>query len=133
LLVASFLKTLGEAYGKSDLQVDPSLMHYLETYTWPGNVRQLRNTVESMVVLARSKTLNLEDVPATLESDPLIDNGRCVAPGQSLKDLQRAAMEKALAECNGNRTRAAEALGISVRTLQRKLKAWGMETSEAVT
>ena len=133
LLVAAFLKTLGEAYSKPDLQVDPVLMHYLETYSWPGNVRQLRNTVESMVVLARSKTLTLEDVPATLESDPLIANGRCVAPGQSLKDLQRAAMEKALAEFNGNRTRAAEALGISVRTLQRKLKTWGMETSEAVT
>jgi DNA-binding NtrC family response regulator len=133
LLVAAFLKTLGEAYGKPDLQVDPGLMHFLETYSWPGNVRQLRNTVESMVVLARSQMLTLEDVPATLDSDPLIGNGRVVAPGQSLKDLQRAAMEKALSEFNGNRTRAAEALGISVRTLQRKLKAWGMETSEAVT
>lgn len=127
--MASFLKTFGDAYNKADLQVDPHLMHYLETDNWPGNVRQLRNTIESMVVLARNKTLTLEDVPATLEADPLIDNGRVVASGQSLKDFQRAAMEKALAEFNGNRTRAAEALGISVRTLQRKLKAWGMEAA----
>jgi DNA-binding NtrC family response regulator len=133
LLVAAFLKLFGESYMKPELQVDPALMHYLETYTWPGNVRQLRNTIESMVVLARSKTLTLEDVPATLESDPLLDNGRHIVGGQSLRDLQRSAMEKALAEFNGNRTRAAEALGISVRTLQRKLKAWGMETSEAST
>jgi two-component system, NtrC family, response regulator HydG len=132
LLIGHFLKRFGEAHGKPDLEIDAALMHFLETYEWPGNVRQLRNTVESMVVLARDNVLSVDDLPANLEVDPLASNGSFLASGKSLKDLQRAAVEKALADHNGNRTRAAEALGISVRTLQRKLKAWGMETAEAV-
>jgi DNA-binding NtrC family response regulator len=106
-------------------------MHFLETYEWPGNVRQLRNCMESMIVLARSDKLTMEDLPARIDADPLLSNGHIVSGTHSLKDLQRAAVEKALAEHNGNRTRAAESLGISVRTLQRKLKAWGMESVHA--
>jgi DNA-binding NtrC family response regulator len=132
LLIAHFVKHFAEAHGKADLEIDQGLMHFLETYEWPGNVRQLRNTMESMIVLSRDNTLSVEDLPATLDDDPLAANGHFLASGKSLKDLQRAAVEKALGEHNGNRTRAAEALGISVRTLQRKLKAWGMETADAV-
>jgi two-component system, NtrC family, response regulator HydG len=133
LLAAHFLKQMSEAHGKGDLDFDSGLMHFLTTYEWPGNVRQLRNCIESMVVLARGNMLSLDDLPATLDSDPLITNGRLAPIGKSLRDLQRVAVEQALAEHGGNRTRAAEALGISVRTLQRKLKAWGMEKAEAVT
>jgi DNA-binding NtrC family response regulator len=132
LLAAHFLKQFSEAHNKPDLEFDPGLLHFLTGYEWPGNVRQLRNCIESMVVLARGKLLTLDDLPATLDSDPLIGNGRLGPGGKSLRDLQRVAVEQALAEHSGNRTRAAEALGISVRTLQRKLKAWGMEKAEAV-
>jgi DNA-binding NtrC family response regulator len=132
LLVGFFLKQFGQLHDKPDLEIDTSLMHFLETYEWPGNIRQLRNAMESMIVLARSNRLGLEDLPATLDADPLLSNGHFMAGGRSLKDLQRAAVEKALGDHNGNRTRAAEALGISVRTLQRKLKAWGMESAEVV-
>jgi DNA-binding NtrC family response regulator len=132
LLVAYFLKSLSEAHNKADLEVDPNLMQYLESYAWPGNVRQLRNTVESMVVMASNHRLTLENLPATLEADPLMDHNRLTVSTTSLVELQRAAVEKALADCHGHRTRAAESLGISVRTLQRKLKAWGMERESAV-
>jgi DNA-binding NtrC family response regulator len=132
LLAAHFLKQFSEAHNKPDLEFDPGLLHFLTGYEWPGNVRQLRNCIESMVVLARGKLLTPDDLPATLDSDPLIGNGRLGPGGKSLRDLQRVAVEQALAEHSGNRTRAAEALGISVRTLQRKLKAWGMEKAEAV-
>jgi DNA-binding NtrC family response regulator len=104
-------------------------MDFLESFTWPGNVRQLRNVIENMVVLARSDTLTVENLPASLEVDPLIESGRIQSGATSLVALQRSAVEKALVECNGHRTRAAESLGISVRTLQRKLKAWGLEKS----
>jgi DNA-binding NtrC family response regulator len=133
LLAAHFLKQFSEAHGKGEIDLDPGLLHFLSTYEWPGNVRQLRNCLESMVVLARGNLLTMEDLPATLDSDPLIANGRLAPAGKSLRDLQRVAVEQALAEHSGNRTRAAEALGISVRTLQRKLKAWGMEKAEAVS
>lgn len=133
LLAAHFLKQMSEAHGKGELEYDSSLMHFLTSYEWPGNVRQLRNCIESMVVLARGSLLTLDDLPATLDSDPLLAGGRLTPMGKSLRDLQRVAVEQALAEHQGNRTRAAEALGISVRTLQRKLKAWGMEKAEALS
>ena len=102
-------------------------MDFLEGFSWPGNVRQLRNVVENMVVLGRGDTLTLDNLPASLEIDPLLESGRISSGTTSLVALQRSAVEKALVECNGHRTRAAESLGISVRTLQRKLKAWGLE------
>lgn len=126
LLTAHFLKTFGGQHGK-ELTIDPTLMDFIENFSWPGNVRQLRNVIENMVVLARSNTLTLENLPASLELDPLLESGRIQSGTTSLVALQRSAVEKALVECNGHRTRAAESLGISVRTLQRKLKAWGLE------
>jgi two-component system response regulator HydG len=131
LLAAHFLSHFCTVHRKPTLEVDQGLMQFLQNFAWPGNVRQLRNTIESMVVLARGDVLTLQNLPATLESDPLLDQGRFLPATTSLVELQRAAVEKALADCNGHRTRAAESLGISVRTLQRKLKAWGLESSEA--
>jgi DNA-binding NtrC family response regulator len=83
-----------------------------------------------MVVLSRGNRLTMDSLPHNLETDPLLHNGHLTPASSSLVALQRAAVEKALAEFNGHRTRAAESLGISVRTLQRKLKAWGMENAE---
>jgi DNA-binding NtrC family response regulator len=130
LLTAHFLKSFGAAHGKTEMQIEPSLMDFMENFSWPGNVRQLRNVVENMVVLSRGNTLTIDNLPAQLESDPLIESGRVAGGTTSLVALQRSAVERALAECNGHRTRAAESLGISVRTLQRKLKAWGLEKAE---
>jgi two-component system response regulator HydG len=130
LLAAHFLKTFGAAHGKTELQMEPSLMDFLESFSWPGNVRQLRNVIENMVVLGRGNLLTLDNLPASLEVDPLIESGRVSIGTTSLVALQRSAVERALVECNGHRTRAAESLGISVRTLQRKLKAWGMEKAD---
>jgi two-component system response regulator HydG len=127
LLTGHFLQTFSAAHNKPDLQMDPALMQFLQSFAWPGNVRQLRNTVESMVVLAAGNRLTLDNLPPTLETDPLLESPRLSGSTTSLVELQRAAVEKALADHNGHRTRAAESLGISVRTLQRKLKAWGME------
>lgn len=132
LLVGHFLNTFGEAHGKPNIEFDQELMQFLQTFEWPGNVRQLRNTIESMIVLSRGDKLSIDNLPARLEADPLLDEGRMVVPTTSLDMLERAAIEKALADSNGHRTKAAGVLGISVRTLQRKLKAWGIEDSHAV-
>ncbi len=107
------------------------LRTFLETYDWPGNVRQLRNALESMVVLAASDELTLEDLPATLYDAPNADNNINLPHGMSLEELERGAIQQTLAQHDGNRTHAAAELGISVRTLQRKLKAWGLDHSEA--
>lgn len=126
LLTEHFLKQFSAAHGKPDLQISPQLMDFLESFSWPGNVRQLRNAIENMVVLARESTLTLDNIPASLDTDSIADHSEWDASTTTLSALQRAAVEKALADCHGHRTRAAEALGISVRTLQRKLKSWGL-------
>ena len=131
LLAAHFLKIFSTAHNKPDLEIVPELMDFLASFPWPGNVRQLRNAIENMVVLSRGERLTMDNVPASLEGDPLAAPGSASAPPpKSLVALQRAAVEKALAECHGHRSRAAESLGISVRTLQRKLKAWGLESHD---
>jgi len=132
LLASHFLKTFSTAHGK-ELEINPTLMEFLESFAWPGNVRQLRNVIENMVVLARENILTLDNIPASLDSDPLIDHADFESTSTTLSALQRAAVEKALADSNGHRTRAAEALGISVRTLQRKLKTWGLGGSDSQT
>ena len=78
LLTAHFLKNFSGQHNK-ELTIDPQLMDFLESFTWPGNVRQLHNVVENMVVLSRGENLTLENLPASLEVDPLLESGRfCV-------------------------------------------------------
>ena len=112
--------------------IEPDALKALEAYSWPGNVRQLRNAVEKMVVLAAGETLTLDDVPAeilaptapaaTAEATP----AAAPAPTASLADVEKTQILAALKAAGGNKTAAADALGISRRTLHRKLKEWGM-------
>lgn len=128
-LAAHFLKIFSTAHGKPGLEIAPDLMEYLACHSWPGNVRQLRNAIENMVVLARGERLTFDNLPASLESKVPVANfvhAPATPPPESLLAQQRLAVENALAECRGHRTRAAQTLGISVRTLQRKLKTWGL-------
>jgi DNA-binding NtrC family response regulator len=135
LLAAHFLRIFGKEHNKPDMEMDRELLSFMQSFAWPGNIRQLRNAVENMVVLAGGNRLTIDNLPARLSTEPMRDMQRVQISTNSLVDLERAAVEKALAEFNGHRTRAAESLGISVRTLQRKLKAWGMDRStvEAAT
>ena len=112
--------------------IEPAALKAFEAYSWPGNVRQLRNAVEKMVVLAAGETLTLDDVPAeilaptapaaTAEAAP----AAATAPTASLADVEKAQILAALKAAGGNKTAAADALGISRRTLHRKLREWGM-------
>jgi transcriptional regulator with PAS, ATPase and Fis domain len=128
LLVRHFLEASSRSYRCSCPQIDRELANYLNAYDWPGNVRQLRNCIESMVVLADSDTLTIDDLPATVR-----DTHRRTCPieipsGMTLNELERTAIEQALNRFRGNRTHAARSLDISVRTLQRRMKQWS--TSE---
>jgi DNA-binding NtrC family response regulator len=130
LLMDHFLSQSCAASNKPKLSITSELAEFLNTFHWPGNIRQLRNAVESMVVLARGGVLAMRDLPRHL----LLAGGQADEPGSAaaaqptgtLERLERAAVVQMLERCQGNRTRAAEALGISLRTLQRRLKAWHM-------
>jgi DNA-binding NtrC family response regulator len=130
LLVQHFLTALCETTGKADIAVDPEVMRFFQTFVWPGNVRQLRNCLESMVVLADDNKLTLANLPATIRKGPDTKTDVEIPAGTTLQELERTAVEKALEQFGGNRTHAALSLGISVRTLQRKIRAWGIDDPE---
>jgi DNA-binding NtrC family response regulator len=127
-LVRHFLEEICAAEKLPPVSPEPELMRLLEDYDWPGNLRQLRNCLRSMVLLSRTDRL-----PAGASrfgasgTDVGADQPR---PQKRLAELERMAMVEALEQHGGNRTSAAEALGISVRTLQRKLKKWSEEREE---
>ena len=145
LLASRFLKEFSKENGGLVTGIDARAVKALEDYPWPGNVRQLRNVMEKMVVLSSGGKLTIDDVPVEIRegtqaaapqpvavAQALAAPARVAAPaapstGGSLADAERERILSALAECRNNKTKAAEVLGISRRTLHRKLKEWGMQ------
>jgi DNA-binding NtrC family response regulator len=131
-LIDYFVRTISKSLNRAAPPLDDGLVDYLTTYPWPGNVRQLRNSLESMLVLHGDGPLTLADMPNDLTNPAATapaahrEEGEAAA-GSRLERLERSAILQTLEQHGGNRTRAAEALGISVRTLQRRLKEWGVE------
>lgn len=132
-LIAYFMEQLCVQTKRELLALSPELKAYLERHDWPGNVRQLRNCLESMIVLARGDTLTMDDLPAMIETGVSTTGQVAIPEGTKLEELEHEAVEQALERHDGNRTHAARSLGISVRTLQRKLKAWGINEEEEVS
>ncbi len=137
LLCARFLKEFSVRNNKPVEDVTPDALDILSAYSWPGNVRELRNVIERMVVLSRTPRLTVRDLPPALRDavqagTPRIatgwkaESGRIAAP-ESMADAERVMIEAALKRNNENRTLAAGQLGISRRTLQRKLKEYRNE------
>ena len=143
LLVAHFLKEFAAKHNKPINGLSPEVRRLMAGYPWPGNVRQLRNVIEGMVVLARGDRLELEDVPdeirslapkpiALLTSDRQVgsaeapDDSADISAGMSLAEVERNLIRKTLQITNGNRDQAAKMLGIGARTLYRKLKEYDL-------
>ena len=128
LLTQHYLKTLAAENGKSVPTLTAEAMDALTAYSWPGNVRELRNVIERMVVLNSTGKLNLDDVPATVRQGAH-DSGRdATRAGRVLRDAERQLIEDALRQHRGNRTKAAQHLGIIRRTLHRKLNEFGLRS-----
>ena len=133
LLVEHFLKDISEQKHTPARRMDPAVMRRFLAYRWPGNVRELRNTLESMMVLADADLLTENDLPPRIaEGSPgAVMPSKELPTGMTMEELEKLAITKALEQCGGKRTRAAESLGISVRTLQRKLRQYQMEGEAA--
>jgi DNA-binding NtrC family response regulator len=130
LLVDHLLRRTCDALARPLPKLEPELLRFLARFDWPTNVRQLSDCLETMLALSQGDTLTLDDLPAGLDDQAFRASGMYFPAGMSLAELERSAVEQALAYCGGNRTRAAQLLGISVRTLQRKLKTWSMDDFE---
>ncbi|MBQ6136402.1 MAG: sigma-54-dependent Fis family transcriptional regulator [Kiritimatiellae bacterium] len=138
LLSARFVREFSAANGGGVTGIDAEAMKALEDYGWPGNVRQLRNVIEKMVVLSGGGRLGIGDVPVEIVQASRHDapaaaatqapaaGSPAPAPTESLADAEKAKILSVLEECRGNKSKAAVRLGISRRTLHRKINEWGM-------
>ncbi len=126
LLVEAFLEQFTARHKRRRKRFSPEAMRVLQNYPWPGNVRQLRNLVERLVITCRTPLIETADLPAPLaESDrprPAFE----VRPGTPLAEVEKLLIRQTLAHVTRNREQAAKALGISRRALQYKLKEYGL-------
>lgn len=131
LLAEHFLETKADAVGDDEsapTRISPGAMEVLEDYHWPGNVRELENVMERAIVLADGEEIDGDVLPDRLsepEPEPLVSGERPENP--SLEVIERAYIEHVLSAEDGNKTRAAEVLGIDPSTLYRKIKRYEIE------
>jgi DNA-binding NtrC family response regulator len=134
LLANHFVAIFGKENDREGIRFSPEAMRALVNAPWEGNVRELRNVVESLVVLTPSTEIRIADLPEDLkrsvgaEMEPGASEPSALAAtpgpksGPTMDEIERRAILDALGRTGGNRTQAAEMLGIGLRTLQRKLK-----------
>ena len=127
LLVEHFLKHFCQLHSKDVESIDRDALVALVQYDWPGNVRELRNAVESMVVRAKGNILTRGDLPpeiwAPLPTDQ--DSWQFLA-GRQWHEVEQNHIRVSLELCGGNRQKAAKAMGLSERTLYRKIKEYDL-------
>src|SRR5881398_4185629 len=131
LLIAAFVKQFAQQLGKPEPDISPEAFQKLLDYSWPGNVRELQNAIEYAVVLARQGMIGVQELPAEIQLPPALQQAEIAGLPrmgvQSLDDVERTAIIQALAECHGNKKKAAELLGIQRPTLYNKMKRYAIE------
>jgi DNA-binding NtrC family response regulator len=129
VLAGGFLREFAEENGRPIKPLSDAAMACLRKYSWPGNVRELRTAIEHGVVMSNGPVIDLKHLPAGVRGEAVVPHRELAGkidlaapPEFNLHALEMRTIRAALAESGGNRTHAAELLGISRRTLQRKLK-----------
>ena len=124
LLAKAFLKEFATENSKQVTEFTPDATDALLNYQWPGNVRELRTAIEHAVVLSRSDKITLRDLPVTVRTSnaTVPTSTKLIAPSDmTVAEAEKQLIVRALKECEGNRTAAARKIGMSRRTLHRKL------------
>jgi DNA-binding NtrC family response regulator len=128
LLAQNFLREFAKENGKpvNDFTVDA--LEAMLKFHWPGNVRELRTAIEHAVVLSRSERIALRDLPQSVRhGGAVIDTRLLQGKDLTIKDAEKQLIVRALKETSGNRTRAAQKIGMSRRTFHRKLHEFHLE------
>jgi DNA-binding NtrC family response regulator len=129
LLAQSFLQEFAEENGKPVREFNLEALDALLRHTWPGNVRELRTAIEHAVVLSRGDRITLRDLPVTVRTGGVNPSSPSLPSAGTLtmEEAEKQLIVRALKENRGNRTVAAQKLGISRRTLHRKLHVYQLE------
>jgi two-component system response regulator HydG len=134
LLVEYFVKEHSKRHQKTIRGISTAARRQLLAFDWPGNVRQLRNVIESMVVVDIDEVLDLDDLPTelapavgeTVSATATSEDGLHQLVGKSMADIEAMFIGETLKVTAGNREEAASMLGIGERTLYRKIKEYGL-------
>ncbi|MBI3949143.1 MAG: sigma-54-dependent Fis family transcriptional regulator [Acidobacteria bacterium] len=128
LLVEHFNQRFSAAYNRTPKQFTEAAIEKLQHYDWPGNVRELKNTVERIVIMRSKMLIDVDDLPR-LAADPMQDSLSSIyyrSFQEAAEAFERQYIQRKLAECEGNVTRAAESMGIDRSHLYRRMKTLGI-------
>ncbi len=128
ILIEQFLRNACARTGRQ-VTIAPAALEALTRHRWPGNVRELENTIERLVVFSRGGRIDLEDLPPSLTNAPSLDD-RLFQDLPTLEEVERRYLLHVLQAVGGNRSRAAESLGIDRRTLYRMAERFGIDLKE---
>jgi DNA-binding NtrC family response regulator len=126
LLASAFLREFSEENQKNIEGIDPKARLALFNYSWPGNIRELRNCIESAVVMAKGTILTTDDLPPSVVSGSENDYVK-LNIGSSMEDAEREMIKATLRHENGNKSKTAEILGIGRKTLHRKIQEYKLD------
>jgi DNA-binding NtrC family response regulator len=126
LLISAFLQEFSEENQKNIEGIDPRARLVLYNYHWPGNIRELRNCIESAVVMSKGNIISYDDLPPTVTSGSDTDYIK-IEVGSSMEDAEREMIRATLHRENGNKSRTADVLGIGRKTLHRKIQEYQLE------
>jgi DNA-binding NtrC family response regulator len=131
LLISSFISEASARAGRNRV-LSSEALERLMRYRWPGNVRELRNTIERLVVFSRGTVIEASDLPPALSDGPRAAPGAALSWSDlpTLDELERRYLLHVMDAVGGNRTRAAEVLGVDRRTLYRMAERFGVELKE---
>ena len=127
LMITAFIREFAEENGKKIDGVDPKARSALYAYDWPGNIRQLRNCIESAVVMTSGTVITLDDLPPSIRTGDEVPSIH-IPVGVTMAEAEKEVILQTLTSQNGNKTKTAEVLGIGRKTLHRKLDEYGMDS-----
>jgi DNA-binding NtrC family response regulator len=128
LLIGSFIQHYAAVNNKEVVDVDDECLAALRSYSWPGNVRQLRNVIERALIVCRGRAIGKHDLPKEFQSIAEVDNGYVkMRLGSTMEEMEKELILRTIEFANGNKTRAAQVLGVSAKTLYNKLERYGSQ------
>ena len=125
VLVNHFLNSGSHSFMNRGKTIDEEAMKVLVKYEWPGNIRELQNACERLQILSEGHMIMLNDLPETIRNPDVKDEGMAFDPSVPLYELEKKYILKALGHYGGNKTQAAQGLGITIKTLYNKLHEYG--------